>query len=207
MRDKYIFRFINMNMPAGVSIPAECFYSEACNQRDIFRDAIRNYGLNGRSKQYQPVMRPDHYVPLIMTNLGQRANISFPKYDSGQYRHPQPAYLVLGVWHMLLATEARINKFWEVNFQENIIKYLSICSTVQGICESIRQCLHDFNESQYPLSLFDVPQASPVVHTYEHLPNYTPDFRPSSNSHPELHFHGNVGQLIANVENLNTNKQ
>lgn len=173
MRDKYLLRFINTWSPPEYNIPVEVFYSEACHQRDLFREKVRAYNLNNRDKRCLPKLKAREYVFPIMCNLRERTNIDFPMFDEGTFRHPQPAYLVLAAWHFLLSSDPKINKFWEKNFKDDIMSYLQVCSSVEGICDSLRQHIHDYDSAIQPVTLFDVPIAE-TNQVVQLLPNYVP---------------------------------
>lgn len=170
MQKKYLFRFIQTWSPHKYDIPAEIIYSEACHQRDMFREKIRNYYQNGQNERYKPSCKIHDYVFPIMRHLQERTALDFPMIDEDTFLHPQPAYLVLAAWHFLLATDDKINKFWEKNTKEHIMKYLKCCSSMNGICDDLQKHLHDYNEAMQPLSLFDVPTAVPAPRTT--LPTY-----------------------------------
>lgn len=165
MRDKYLLRFSNIWRPLEYNIPVDVFYSEVCHAGGMLREKVRAYNLNNRGKWYLPKFKVCDPVFPIMRNLRERTALDFSMFDKNTFKHPQTAYLVLASWCFFFASDSKINNFWENDFKDDIKSYLQMCSSVEGICDSLRQHIHDYDSAIHPITLFDVPIESTLKTT------------------------------------------
>ena len=170
MREKHLRQFIRIHLPKTEIIPDEAYYDEAYYQRDVYRGKLKAYYENQLDKKLIPCGSPYKYVQPIMQNLQRRAGRPLSMQSDGNFKYPQPAYLVLAAWCFILYTDSKINDYFEGKFRAEIKDYLDMCTSISGLRTDLNLAIHDYEAALNP-SLFDVPPVAPKA-PQSSLPEY-----------------------------------
>ena len=207
MREKHLKQFICAHQPNTEMIPVEDYYHEAFNQRDIYREKLKVYYDNKLDKKLLPSGYPQDYVQPIMQNLQRRAGRPLSMRSDGNFKHPQPAYLVLAAWCFILYTDSKINNYFESNYREKIKDYLDHCTSMPGIRNDLNLAIHEYEAALNP-SLFDVPPVAPKA-PQSPLPEYGHQTIPldARNAHINIAAHNSTIIFQGNTEKVQIHHQ
>lgn len=167
-------------------VSREQIFLEAKEQVRLFVDKAERYDRDKQTED-MPFMSQRTYIEPIEQNLHRRANRYL-------YFDKNPAYQVLFVMAVLMRLPSRKHSWWEEKFAESIPAYLDTTRYFNGYKAKIDAAIANVVAISQPTIDFGSDTLTAKTEEKESKINVA------------MNFYGTVGQAIAHVDTLNTDK-
>lgn len=199
-------------------LPHEVILLAAYDFCEQFARAVRAFQESNRDERLKPCMSQQKYTEQIYALLEAR-------HDRPIYHDKNNVYQVLFAVGCLMGLPDHNRSWWEQTFAERTQEYLERTTLFQGSMERIRATIHKVSSLlQYELEfdstepeqaaqaqtdrlLFEAAEMEQMLSDVAAKPKTSTKRKKKTTILPtaqqlHLHFHGDVGNLISNVENL-----